>query len=353
MPSPFHIGGRVIKTSLAVGLSIFIAQSLGFERVTLAAIVAMVTTQRTFYRSIVKSAGRLGSVLLGAVLGTLFGLMLGNSPLAFALVTMVVILTCLRLNWQDNILITAVVAIGIMSSEAASLPLYSVEQFFSALIGAVVALSINFLFAPHHHEDVKSKIQEIDVSLGAMLTDVAEEMLNTGHPVMDFEIKAAQIQGQIKTGLELSKFLQDEQKFNFTRETTADRYRETLRKLSSQTERLVEMHYLARRMVGDVPQARPIARLLRVLQCAQRRKLLGRPIHEQLLDRAIQDLEEAFKEMELPKTRDEFISRSSLVHLFKETKKYYKRIREMFPVLQEERGKRMFPLAGNGKIKAK
>ncbi|MCW3489551.1 aromatic acid exporter family protein [Dethiobacter alkaliphilus] len=336
MPNKFYVGGRIIKTALAVGLSIFIVQSLGFERVTLAAIVAMVTTQRTFYRSIVRSAARLGSVLLGAVLGTLFGLMLGNSPLAFGVVTIFVILSCLRLNWQDNILITAVVAIGIMSSEAASLPMYSVEQFLSALIGAVVALGINFLFAPHHQDDVKTKLREIELSLSVMMNDVAREMLNTGKAAEDFELRAADIKREIKIGLELSKLFQEEQKFSLTKETQADRYRDALRKFSSQAERLVEMHNLAIRMEDDVPQARPIARLLRLLRRVQVRRLTGRTIHNKLLDKLIINLEAEFKEMELPKTRAEFISRSSLVHLFKEIKKYYRRTGELPPVLQEE-----------------
>jgi len=42
--------------------------------------------------------------------------------------------------------------------------------------------------------------------------------------------------------------------------------------------------------------------------------------------------------MELPKNRAEFISRSSLVHLFMEIKKYYQRLKTIPPVLSEETG---------------
>ncbi|MBT9132587.1 MAG: hypothetical protein DDT33_01110 [Firmicutes bacterium] len=71
---------------LAVGLSVYAAQLLGIKRVSSAAIVAVVTIQRTIYRSLTQSAARLGGVLLGATLGALFGLWLGTFPVAFSLV---------------------------------------------------------------------------------------------------------------------------------------------------------------------------------------------------------------------------------------------------------------------------
>ena len=47
----FPVGGRILKTVLAVTVSIFIAQQLGLERIALAGLVALLTVQRTFYRS--------------------------------------------------------------------------------------------------------------------------------------------------------------------------------------------------------------------------------------------------------------------------------------------------------------
>jgi uncharacterized membrane protein YgaE (UPF0421/DUF939 family) len=335
MPGRFHVGGRIIKTSLAVGLSIFIAQSLGFERVTLAAIVAVVTIQRTFYRSILQSTAKLGSVLLGAFLGIIFAFLMGGTPLAYSLLILTVILICLQLNWQDNILTAAVVAIGIMSSQADNLALFSLEQLASALIGAVVALGVNSLFSPHHVHDVRATITKVENGLEEMMDNVAEEMLHTEEKMIGMDELAQTLLDEIRAGLELSKLFREEQRFSMTGETTADRYRDTFRTFASQTERLVEMHYLARRMVTDVPHAVPISRLLRIIRNVQRRKLRGLCVHQALVDRSIVHLEETFEQLEMPKTRAEFIARSSLVHLFKEIKRYYKRTLVMPPVLAE------------------
>ena len=336
MATKLHVGGRIIKTSLAVSLSIFFVQSLGIERVSLAAIVAVVTVQRTFYRSLLQSVARMGSVLLGALLGTVFGLVLGATPISFGLVTMAVIIICLQLNWQDNIVVTAVVAIGIVSSQAGNLPIFSLYQSLSALIGAVVALGVNILFVPAYQMDVQRKLEEIEESLREFIAHVSQEILHPAHHDHDFTQRIHELQEKIKVGLAVSKLFREEQRFNLHKETQADRYRETFRLFDAQSERILEMHKLARRMVMEVPQAVPIARLLQVVGQAQKRQLRGKNMHAQLIDRAITDLEMYFEQMELPTTRAEFITRSSLVHMFREVKKYYRKTKNLYAALSEK-----------------
>ncbi|MCL4462940.1 MAG: aromatic acid exporter family protein [Firmicutes bacterium] len=333
MAVKFHVGGRVLKTSLAVGLSVFVVQSLEFGDVTLAAIVAVVTIQRTFYRSLLQSAERLGSVLLGTMLGTLLALILGATPLSYSLVTLVVILACLRLNWQENVVVVTVVAIGVMASPAENLPLYSFEQFVSALIGAVVALGVNFMFAPSHQNAVLVKLASLEILLQQMMSLVAEEILRIESRYEDLEQKAENMMQEINLSLELSKLFREEQRFSILGEKLADEYQETFRYYATQSERLLEMHYLAKHMISDMPQAAPIARLLCILKQVQSRRLRGKNAHDRLLTRIIENLDASFEEMEMPKNRAEFLTRSALVHLYQEIKRYYQRTKRLPQVL--------------------
>ncbi|MBS4008857.1 MAG: hypothetical protein KGZ45_10615 [Clostridium sp.] len=333
MAVKFHVGGRVLKTSLAVGLAVFVVQSLEFGDVTLAAIVAVVTIQRTFYRSLLQSAERLGSVLLGTLLGTLLTMLLGATPLAYSLVTLVVILACLRLNWQDNIVVVTVVAIGVMASPAENLPLYSFEQFISALIGAAVALGVNFLYAPSHQSAVIAKLTNLETMHQQMMDLVVEEILHTEKHYDDLEQKAAVILQEVDLSLEIVKLFKEEQRFSILGEKLADEYQEIFRYFATQTERLLEMHYLAKHMVSDMPQAAPIARLLLNLKRVQSRRLRGENPHDNLLGRLIENLDAAFEKMEMPKNRAEFLTRSALVHLYQEIKRYYQRTRRLQQVL--------------------
>ncbi|MBS3885665.1 MAG: hypothetical protein KGZ56_01255 [Dethiobacter sp.] len=333
MAVKFHVGGRVLKTSLAVGLSVFVVQSLEFGDVTLAAIVAVVTIQRTFYRSLLQSAERLGSVLLGTMLGTLLALILGATPLSYSLVTLVVILACLRLNWQENVVVVTVVAIGVMASPAENLPLYSFEQFVSALIGAVVALGVNFMFAPSHQNAVLVKLVRLEILLQQMMDLVVEEILHIETRYEDLGEKAEDIRQEINLSLELAKLFREEQRFSILGEKLADEYQEIFHYFATQTERLLEMHYLAKHMINDMPQALPITRLLRILKQVQSRRLRGKNAHDRLLERVIENLDTSFAEMEMPKNRAEFLTRSALAHLYQEIKRYYQRTKRLPQVL--------------------
>ncbi|MFW0860519.1 MAG: aromatic acid exporter family protein [Dethiobacter sp.] len=336
MAVKIHVGGRVLKTSLAVGFSVFVVQSLEFGDVTLAVIVAVVTIQRTFYRSLLQSAERLACVLLGTILGAFLTTILGATPLSYSLVTLVVILTCLRLNWQENIVVVTIVAIGVMASPTENLPLYSFEQFISAIIGAVVALGVNFMFAPSHQSAVLVKLASLEVLLQQMMDLVSDEILRIDARYEDLEQKAENITQEINLSLELVKLFKEEQRFSLLGEKLADEYQKTFRYYATQTERLLEMHYLTKHMVSDMPQAELIARLLRILKQVQKRRLRGENAHDSLLGRAIENLDASFAEMEMPRNRAEFLTRSALVHLYQEIKRYYQRTKRLHQVLFQQ-----------------
>lgn len=319
----FHVGGRVIKTAAAVTLSIYIAQQLGLERVTLAAIVALVTVQRTFYHSLLESLGKLGSVLLGGILGTLFAYLLGVTPLAYGLVTLTSIFICLQLRLQDNIILTTITAITVIFSEAANLTVYSLMQIATALVGAGCALVINYLFTPNHKQEVIRRLQQAEEGLRQVSDFIIRKMLEPGCDDGEFEAAVLQLKKEIDMGKDVAKLLREEQRFIITRETPSDRYRQAFHIFDSQLDRLEEMHNLARRMAIEVPQAVPLVKLFRIVQNIQRNRIRGKRISYALLEQAIKNLDQDFAELQMPRTREEFVSRASLFHLFQEIKRYY------------------------------
>lgn len=328
--SRLHVGGRVMKTVLAVTLAIVIAQQLGLERVTLAAVVALVTVQRTFYHSLVQSLAKLGSVLLGAFLGTFFGYLFGISPLAYGLVTLFSILICLKLRWEEHIILTAVTAITIIFSGAASLEAYSLLQIVTALLGAVSALAINYLFTPNHKQEVIDRLLQADEGLRRLIDFLIMEVQNPGCDDHAFREEAAKLKKALEEGKDTAKLLQEEQRFIIKRETPSDRYRMSFNILASQLDRLDEIHQLARRMPVAVPQVTPLIKLLRVVQKVQAHKFQNKKSAYGKLERILENLDRYFTEMEMPCSREEFISRASIFHMFQEIKRYYYRT-QMIP----------------------
>ena len=325
----YLVGGRVLKTALAVTISILIAQQLGFERVTLAAIVALLTVQRTFYHSLLQSTAKLGSVLLGGILGSSFSYFFGVTPLGYGLVTLAAIYICLRLHWQDHIVLTAVTAITVIFS-GNDMPLaFSVEQILTALLGALCALAVNYLFTPNHRKDVLGKIDEAEVGLRSAIDFIMKEILNPGCDDNEYIKAIDKLKDTIEKGFEEAKLLREEQRFIINRETDSDRYRQTFHVFRSQLKRLEEMHKLARRMPIEVPQAAPIVKLFRIVQKVQYRRFRGMSYPAKNIEALMEKLEQSFAEMDLPKSREEFISRASLFHLFQEIKRYYNRLQNM------------------------
>lgn len=333
----FHVGGRVIKTALAVTLSIYIAQQLGLERVTLSAIVALVTVQRTFYHSLLESLGKLGSVLLGGILGTLFAYLLGVTPLSYGLVTLASIFFCLQLRLQDNIILTTITAITVIFSEADNLTVYSLLQIGTALLGAVVALVINYLFTPNHKQEVLRRLQQADEGLQRAIDFIISEMLAPGCDDSEFQSEALQLKREIETGKSVAQLLREEQRFIITRETPSDIYRQAFDIFESQLDRLEEMHNLARRMAVEVPQAVPLVKLFRIIKRIQRNRLRGKRTSYALLERAVINLDQTFAKLEMPLTREEFVSRASLFHLYQEIKRYYRRTLKLPDGLRQEK----------------
>ncbi|HED24878.1 MAG TPA: aromatic acid exporter family protein [Firmicutes bacterium] len=325
----FPVGGRILKTAAAVTLAIFIAQQFNMERVPLAAIVALITVQKTFYHSLQKSMAKLGSVVLGGVLGTVFSYFFGISPLGYGLATLAAIYICLQLHWQENIVITTVTAILIILSGTDAPLMYSLQQILTGLIGAACALLINYLFTPNHRKEVIRKLQEVEIEMRQAIDFIIMEMLKPGCEDESFKSIIDKLDHNIEEGMETAKLLREEQRFIINRETDSDLFRRAFHVYHSQLSRLEEMHRLARRMPIKVPQAKPLARLFRIVQKMQYRHLSGRGSHYQVIEDLMDRLEESFAVMDLPKTREEFVSRASLFHLFQEIKRYYRRLQRI------------------------
>jgi len=332
--SRFHVGGRVLKTVLAVTLAIFFAQQLGLERVTLSAIIALVTIQRTFYHSLIQSLSKLGSVLLGGVLGTIFGYLFGINPLAYGLVTLLSILICLQLHWEEHIILTAVTAISIIFSGALSLEVYFLEQIFAALLGAVSALGVNYMFTPNHKQEVIRRLLKTDRDLSRLIDCIIKVVKEPGCIDEEFAEQISPLRKDIQEGNDIAKLLREEQRFMINRETPSDRYRQAFHILNSQLERLDEMYTFARQMPVEVPQAMPLIKLLRIMQKVQYKKLRNKKAAYAKLENILENLDRYFADLEMPCSREEFVSRASIFHLFQEIKRYYRRTQKIPYVIE-------------------
>ncbi len=325
MMKRLHIGGRIVKTALAVTLAIFFAQQVGLgDRVTLAALVALLTVQKTFFHSLKQSMATLGAVLLGGILGTALGYFFGLTPLAYGAAALLGILLCTRFGWYDQTILTTLTAIGTIFSGATVLGMHAVLQIAAALMGGVFALLINYLFNPNYRQELVKRILQIETDLGRMIDFIIKELQDLGCSDEEFKEQAACLKKGIEEGLEMAGLIRGEPRF-ISRKAPTDQYYQALQLFQTQVYRLEEMHRLARLMPVEMPQAARLVRLLRIVQKIQRNKLRGKKARYARVEYAMENLDKMFTDLEMPCSRKEFVSRASLFHMLEELKRYYER----------------------------
>lgn len=321
----FYIGGRILKSTLAVTMAIFFAQQVGLEeRVTLAALVALLTVQRTFYHSLVQSLATLSAVLIGGLLGTALGHLFGITPLAYGVAALVSILLCTKLRWYDKTILTTLTAIGTIFSGAVSLGMHSLLQILTALMGGVFALVINYLFNPNYREELVKRVLQIESDLGRLIDFIIKELQDLGCSDDEFKEQVSCLKKNIEESIEIAGLIRSEPRF-ISRKGPPDRFYQALQVFNLQLYRLEEMHRLARLMPVEMPQAARLVRLFSIVKKIQYNKLRGKKTRYARVEYAMDNLDKMFTVMEMPCSREEFVSRASLFHMLEELRRYYER----------------------------
>ncbi|WP_442603215.1 FUSC family protein [Paenibacillus sp. KN14-4R] len=139
-------GARVLKTGMAVTLSLFISTLFHFSSPVIAAVAAIFAMQPSIYRSWRYFMEQLQTNTLGAILAVLGGFFFSKEPIAVGLVCILVIMLCLKLRMEETIGLTLVTVIAVM--EASGEWEFALNRFLLILIGMCSAFLINILFFP-------------------------------------------------------------------------------------------------------------------------------------------------------------------------------------------------------------
>ncbi len=153
----FNIGPRMMKTGLAVALSILITESLQIEL----GIVAVITAVIAMQPSIMRSVNYIKEVTLSTLIGTVFALIgaytLGLHPISIGITVIIAIAANIRLGWVKtvNINITILtIAIIMLSGEETIHFMYLMDRLLLIFIGITSAFLVNALVFPPNHRKI-------------------------------------------------------------------------------------------------------------------------------------------------------------------------------------------------------
>jgi uncharacterized membrane protein YgaE (UPF0421/DUF939 family) len=147
------LGARIIKTGIAVTVSLYIATLLNLNPVIFAALAAVLSVQPSLYRSWQTIIDQLQANVIGAVFAISITYLLGNEPYIIGIVVMLVIATNLQFKFEKAIPLSIITVIAIMESTTGNFLHFALDRFLLILTGIGSSLLVNAVFLPPKYQD--------------------------------------------------------------------------------------------------------------------------------------------------------------------------------------------------------
>jgi predicted amino acid-binding ACT domain protein len=208
------IGARVIKTCLAVTISILIAKSLHLYAFQFAGIIAVLSVQPSLYRSLRMGIQQTTSAVLGAALGATALFTAGGSFLTMGLTAFLLMVFHVQIKWTNSLLVSVVIAINTMGTIGLDFWEAALNQIALVLIGTGVGTLINLMHKPIHQERAEVILHQAETMLRTLLHFILLDLQRnqiTPYPVIKDQID--EIRVYVKKGKEISGLVNEDRRF--------------------------------------------------------------------------------------------------------------------------------------------
>lgn len=304
----FKIGYRTIKTAIGAAIAIAIAQSLGLTFYASAGIITILCVQKTRRRSLHISWQRFLACVLGMVYAAVVFELIGYNPIAIALLLITFIPTIVLLKAQEGIATSSVIILHLYTLQQLTVAIL-INEFALIIIGIGMALIMN-LYMP----SVEKTLQKIQGDLEFNFKEILHQFaifLKTGDNNWDGK-EITEAANLINKGKDIA--LQNVENHLLRYD---DQFYHYFKMREKQFDIIERMMPIISSLDHTVIQGEKIALFLEELREGVRPGI--GPID--YLKR-LYELQDEFKQMDLPKSRDEFEIRSALFEVVKEIEQY-------------------------------
>ncbi|MFC4768636.1 FUSC family protein [Effusibacillus consociatus] len=281
------IGARVIKTSLAVAISILLARSYDLDTPHFAGIIAVLAVQPSIYRTFRHGIQQTISAVLGASLGAFALYAVGDSFFVMGIVALLLMTLHVKIRWTNSLLVAVVIAINTMGTTHLSFAESALNQMALVLIGMGIGTLINLLHKPVHEVRARVLLVQSEGMLRALLhymhLDLQENRVTPYASVMKEQIE--HVRGFIEKGKEISGLISEDQRFRiFPHKNTFTIFHsfeimvERIRDMSKELQQID----LTDQQIGFLKKA------VRVAACVQERAVNAKISHANLVKRVLE-----------------------------------------------------------------
>lgn len=280
------IGARVIKTSLAVILSILTARGLELHTPQFAGIIAVLAVQPSMYRSFRYGMQLTISAIMGALCGAYALYFIGNSFLIMGIVTFLLMTIHVKIRWTNSLLASVVIAINTLGSASLFFGDSALNQMELVLIGTGFGLLVNIFHKPVHQDRAETLLTQSEGMLRALLYYIYIELMQNRvihYPVMREQIN--EVREYIERGKEVSLLVKEDQKFR----ALPDKNLLQFQTFESMAERIRDMTKELQKIDAALEESDIVKKVIRLIIVMQERVIQGKaarlPLFRDVLER--------------------------------------------------------------------
>ncbi|HIW35078.1 MAG TPA: aromatic acid exporter family protein [Candidatus Paenibacillus intestinavium] len=303
------MGIRVIKTAIATIIAIYLASYFDLQPALSAGILAILGVEVTRMQGLTKTAARFIASVLGLGLASLIFVTLGFYYWTVAIFILISFPILSRFNLKEGIVTGCVIVFHLYTFGEVTFAIVW-NEIGLLLVGLGSATIINMLYMPKDAESIQKLRVEIDEQYCVIFDKMAITLRDHTYLWSGEELLKAD--AAIKKGSVLSIRSKENNFWNF--EAYWSTYFEMRRQQLDSIDQMMEKVALIN---GHLKHSDLIADLLEQLGQDTRSKIYVGEVKDKL-----QQLGEQFRDMPLPRTRDEFEIRASLLMLMHEMNRY-------------------------------
>jgi hypothetical protein len=146
-------GARIVKTGIAVTITMFICQKLNLEPALFGAVSAIINMQPSIFLTLKMARDQILVHILGVTTAFAFGYLVGSNPLAMGLTTVFIIYLYGKLNLQNGITMGIVAAVFVLGSGPEQFLPHAVTRTAVIFTGLSTAMLVNVLLWPPRYKE--------------------------------------------------------------------------------------------------------------------------------------------------------------------------------------------------------
>ncbi|MDU4144613.1 aromatic acid exporter family protein [Clostridium sp.] len=308
---------NTVKIVLSATISIIIATRLDLEFSVTAGIISILSIQGTRVESILVAIKRFIAVSIAILLSYFLYLLLGTNPIVFGLFLLIFVPITKRFSLQEGMVVGAVLSTHLLVSNPIDI-YWIINEFGLTLIGIGVALIFNLFTESLEHKFEENK-ENIEDGYRKILYSMGEALITHAVPI-DEQRVLYEIEETIASTKALA--LEINNNYLFKEKKQFIKYID-MRIMQMDTIKRMKKHF--QRFYMKYEQTKMLSNLTKEVanNLAEENDCL------QLINK-VNYLRDIYKQMDLPKSRDEFENRALLFQFLNDLEEFLQIKREYY-----------------------